>query len=414
MSNPNIEQLTAAQKANAEVMMALMRTAFNGVERLTALNMAASREFFNNTVANAQQLLSAKDANTVAKLNSELAQPNVNKLMSYSRSVYDLVSEMQKEVTGVMEAQYSTFTKNAESAVEKAKASAPVGGDVFAATMQSMLGASTKAFDQMTSMAKQLSDIAEANLQAASNVRCPGQEERHRCCRQEGRCQVIRRSPAQESPLRSGLLLFAVAKKLRPPDPGDTPLLDLDGEFPPSPCRPAPERPRRPVPDACAPCRPVTAARTGAASGRRRRCAPSGRAARFRRPSGRSSRKAFSISVGDRLEFALVKGIERPLDHRVRHLRKTRHEVVLIGHEAGDAVEGVGNHLHPLREGDQQLAPIGDLLAGKADLQILERLRRAVPARRRAPRRPPAGYGRPAYCRCRRRKRPHRQPPSCA
>ncbi len=70
MSNPNIEQLTAAQKANAEVMMALMRTAFNGVERLTALNMAASREFFNNTVANAQQLLSVKDANEAANRTS--------------------------------------------------------------------------------------------------------------------------------------------------------------------------------------------------------------------------------------------------------------------------------------------------------------------------------------------------------
>ena len=173
MSNPNIEQLTATQKANAEVMMALLRTAFNGVERLTALNMAASREFFNNTVANAQQLMAAKDVNAVAKLNTELAQPNVDKLMSYSRSVYDLVAEMQKEITSVMEAQYSTFTKQAETAVEKAKASAPVGGDVFAATMQSMLGASTKAFDQMTSMAKQLSDIAEANLQAASKVAAP-------------------------------------------------------------------------------------------------------------------------------------------------------------------------------------------------------------------------------------------------
>jgi phasin family protein len=170
MSNPNIEQLTAAQKANAEVMMTLLRTAFNGVERLTALNMAASREFFNNTVANAQQLLSAKDASAVAKLNTELAQPNVDKLVGYSRSVYDLVTEMQKEITSVMEAQYSSFTKNAAAAVEKAKASAPVGGDVFAATMQSMLGASTKAFDNMTSMAKQLSDIAEANMQAASKT----------------------------------------------------------------------------------------------------------------------------------------------------------------------------------------------------------------------------------------------------
>lgn len=173
MSNPNFEQLTAAQKANAEVMTALLRTAFDGVERLTALNMAASREFFNNTMAGTQQLLSAKDPSAVAKLNTELAQPNAVKWMDYSRSVYELVSEMQKEVTSVMEAQYSSFTKNANSAVEKAKTSAPVGGDVFAATMQSMLNASTKAFDNMTGMAKQLSDIAEANMAAASKVAAP-------------------------------------------------------------------------------------------------------------------------------------------------------------------------------------------------------------------------------------------------
>jgi phasin family protein len=173
MSNPNFEQLTAAQKANAEVMTTLLRTAFDGVERLTALNMAASREFFNNTIASSQQLLSAKDANAVAKLNTELAQPNAAKWMDYSRSVYELVAEMQKEVTSVLETQYSSFTKNATSAVEKAKSSAPVGGDVFAATMQSMLNASTKAFDNMTGMAKQLSDIAEANMATASKAAAP-------------------------------------------------------------------------------------------------------------------------------------------------------------------------------------------------------------------------------------------------
>lgn len=170
MSNPNLEQLAAAQKANAEVMTALLRTAFNGVERLTALNMAASREFLNNTVASTQQLMAAKDAKDVAKLNSELAKPGVEKLVDYSRSVYDLVTEMQKEITSVMEAQYSSFSKNAQSAVDKATAAAPVGGDVFAAAMKSMLGASTKAFDQMTSMAKQLSDIAEANVQVATKA----------------------------------------------------------------------------------------------------------------------------------------------------------------------------------------------------------------------------------------------------
>jgi phasin family protein len=170
MNKPNMEQLAAAQKANAEVMSALMRTAFNGVERLTALNMAASREFFNNTVSNAQQLLSAKDPSEAAKLGSDLAKPNADKWVDYSRSVYELVAGMQKELTSVMESQYGSFTKNASSAVEKATAGAPVGGDVFAATMKSMLNASTKAFDNMTSMAKQLSDIAEANMAAAGKL----------------------------------------------------------------------------------------------------------------------------------------------------------------------------------------------------------------------------------------------------
>jgi hypothetical protein len=81
--------------------------------------------------------------------------------------VYELVGQMQKEITSVMEEQYSAFTQNANSAVAKAKSSAPVGGDIFAATMQSMLDASTKAFDNMTSMAKQMTDMAESNVQTA-------------------------------------------------------------------------------------------------------------------------------------------------------------------------------------------------------------------------------------------------------
>ena len=170
MSSPNFEQIASAQKANAEVMTALLRTALNGMERLTALNMAATRDFLNSSMSNTQRLLAAKDANALGKLQSDLAQPGMEKLMDYSRSIYDLVSDMQKDVTAVIESQYSTFTANANSVVEKAKSATPVGGDVFAAAMQSMLGASNKAFDQMNSIAKQLSNIAEANIEAAGKV----------------------------------------------------------------------------------------------------------------------------------------------------------------------------------------------------------------------------------------------------
>lgn len=170
MSNPNIEQLAAAQKANTEVLLNLMLTAFNGVERLTALNISVARDFFNSSVAGTQTLLAAKDPKALAQFNGELAKPGLDKLMEYSRNLYELSTEVQKELTAVVESHYSTFTKNAASAVEKATASAPVGGDVLAAAMKSMLSASTQAFQNMSAVSKQLTDLAETNVKAASTA----------------------------------------------------------------------------------------------------------------------------------------------------------------------------------------------------------------------------------------------------
>ena len=170
MSNNNLDQLAAAQKANAEVMTALMRTAFESMKKLAALNMAASREFFNASVSSAQQMMAAKDAQELAKINTEISQPNVQKLMDYSRSVYDLVTQLQQQVTAVMDSQYNNFSKKASATIAQTSAQAPVGGDVFAAAMKSMLDATNQAFGNMQNMAKQMTEIADANLQAASSV----------------------------------------------------------------------------------------------------------------------------------------------------------------------------------------------------------------------------------------------------
>lgn len=170
MPNPNIEQLTAAQKANAEVMVALVHTAFNGVEKIAELNLAAARDFLNTSVDGTQSLLNVKDVQDAAKLQSTLAQPNLEKVTAYYRSLYELITATQKEVTELMEQHYNQLSQKATSAIEKTSASAPVGGDVVAAAMKSMLSASTQAFDHFSKMARQFSDIADANVAVASNA----------------------------------------------------------------------------------------------------------------------------------------------------------------------------------------------------------------------------------------------------
>ena len=168
-NTPNFEQLTAAQKANAEVITTLMRTSFEGMQRLAELNMSATREFFNKSVANANTLMAAKDVNDVSAINQQLAKPGFDEMMGYSRKVYDLVAQMQKDVTAVVESQYSQFQKDANAVIGKTKA-APAGGDVFAAAMKTMLEQTNKAFEGMNAVARQMADIADANMKAANSA----------------------------------------------------------------------------------------------------------------------------------------------------------------------------------------------------------------------------------------------------
>ena len=135
MSTIDLEQLAQSQKANAQVMMTLVRTAFHGLEQLSALNLAASRELFQTGTSGAQQMMGVKDPQELKNIAASLARPNVDKLMEYSRSLYELAANMQREITSVMEDQYSTMRHNAAGLIEKTGVANPISGDVFGAAM---------------------------------------------------------------------------------------------------------------------------------------------------------------------------------------------------------------------------------------------------------------------------------------
>ncbi|HZM45387.1 MAG TPA: phasin family protein [Burkholderiales bacterium] len=168
MSNPEIEQMSVAQKASAEVLMTLMRTSFEGMQRLAELNMAAARETFSSNVATVTKLAASKDVGDMARANQELARPE--RMLEYWRSVYDLVSAMQKDVSAVMQANYTQLTRTAASAIEQKKSSAVDGSDVIAGVMKNMLEQTNKAFDNMTAVANQMTSMANANIQAATTA----------------------------------------------------------------------------------------------------------------------------------------------------------------------------------------------------------------------------------------------------
>ena len=164
------EQFAASNKANVETMLTLANAAFASAERLTALNLNTARSIMEDGVANTKAMLAVKDVQELMNLQTSLAQPIVEKAVAYARSVYEITSQSQEEVSKVMESQVAEINKGVASALDKAAKSAPAGSDVAVAAVKSAIAAANSAYDSMSKAAKQVAEIAEANVAAATNA----------------------------------------------------------------------------------------------------------------------------------------------------------------------------------------------------------------------------------------------------
>ncbi|AMO38660.1 MULTISPECIES: phasin family protein [Thauera] len=164
------EQFAATNKANVETLLTLANAAFASAERLAALNLNTARSILEDGVANTKALLAVKDVQELVNLQASLTQPIVEKAVAYARSVYEITSQSQEEVSKVLEGQVAELNKGVATALDKAAKSAPAGSDVAVAAVKSAIAAANSAYDSMSKAAKQVAEIAEANVAAATNA----------------------------------------------------------------------------------------------------------------------------------------------------------------------------------------------------------------------------------------------------
>ena len=164
-----IDELTANSKASVEVALKAITSSFGNLERLTALNINTARTLLDDNVGAARAMLSAKDVRELVGLQASLAQPMVEKLAAYNRSVYEIVSQNQSEFVRLVESQIADLNKKFTSALDSAAKSTPVS-DVAVAAVKSALAAANSVYDNANKVAKQVAEIAEANMTAATNA----------------------------------------------------------------------------------------------------------------------------------------------------------------------------------------------------------------------------------------------------
>ena len=164
------EQFAAANKAAVDSLLTLANTALASAERIAALNLNTARSIIEDGVANSKALMGVKDVQEALAIQTTIAQPAVEKAVAYSRSMYEIGAQTQEEVAKVFEAQYGEFQKSVAGLLDKVAKSAPAGSDVAVAAVKSAIAATNSAFDSMNKAAKQVAEIAEANVAAATNA----------------------------------------------------------------------------------------------------------------------------------------------------------------------------------------------------------------------------------------------------
>ncbi len=164
------EQIQTAGKTSVDTMLSFATMQFAAIEKLATLNANAVKSAFEDSLSNTRALFGAKDVQEFMSLQSTLATPAIEKAIAYSKSVYEVATETNAEISKVAEQRAAEWNENLTALLDKAVKNAPAGSDVAVAGIKSMLAAANSAYDNFTKVTKQATDIAQANVAAATET----------------------------------------------------------------------------------------------------------------------------------------------------------------------------------------------------------------------------------------------------
>lgn len=164
------EQFAAAQKTQLEALFGLASKSMDNMEKLVDLNMQAMKTSLQEGADHTMALMSVKDLQELSSLQSGWMQPMAEKMLSYTRHAYEIVSGAQAELAKTAESQFAESHKKFMDLAETAAKNAPAGSETAVAMMKSAMSAANSAYDTVQKASKQAAEVVEANFNTVTNT----------------------------------------------------------------------------------------------------------------------------------------------------------------------------------------------------------------------------------------------------
>ena len=163
------EQIAAAQKANLETLSGLTNQALQSIEKLVELNMHIAKQSLSDSMNSAKKALEVKDIQQLLAHQAEAVQPMAEKMMAYSRHLYELAHETQNSFTQSAEKELQAGQQKINSLVEEWTKNAPAGSDAAVQVIKHAIASANDVYETSQKAVKHAVNVAQTNLNSATD-----------------------------------------------------------------------------------------------------------------------------------------------------------------------------------------------------------------------------------------------------
>ena len=160
------EQFMQLSKSSIEAALSVANITLQGAERLVGLQLKTAKEALDEGMRSAKAMSDVKSVQELIALQSTTAQPGIEKALAYSRSLYEVASDTQSQISKVLEDRMTKVSGEFVAAMDKAVKTAPAGSETALAAFKSAVAAANTAYETLSKVARDAADVAVSNTTA--------------------------------------------------------------------------------------------------------------------------------------------------------------------------------------------------------------------------------------------------------
>jgi phasin family protein len=169
MANYSLEQIAANNKSALDTLHAFATVSLNSLEKLSFHNLESTRNALEEQLDSSKSWLGAKNLHEAFSVSGVLSQPQIEKNIAYLRGIYDISTAAQDELIKLFERGHSELNKSITSHLDWYSKS-PANSEFAVAAVKSAISAANSAFENTNKTVRQVANIAEASVNAASSA----------------------------------------------------------------------------------------------------------------------------------------------------------------------------------------------------------------------------------------------------